>query len=130
MGAIVPFLSTILGWLLQGPLDRIFKTIDNSVDNETKREDIKTRAVESYMAAQVSILTGRGWWFPLLFLVPAGLWFASVCIYSVLWCKGCAFPQSWSIAALPSPLNEWMGAIVGSLFIGKAGGDLIARLRR
>jgi hypothetical protein len=130
MGAIVPFLSTILGWLLQGPLDRIFKTIDNSVDNTTKREDIKTRAVESYMAAQVSILTGRGWWFPLLFLVPAGLWFASVCIYSVLWCKGCAFPQSWSIAALPSPLNEWMGAIVGSLFIGKAGGDLIARLRK
>lgn len=122
--------GTILTWLLSGPLDRIFKTIDNSIDNETKREDIKTRAVESYMAAQVSVLTGRGWWFPLLFLVPAGLWFSSVCIYSILWCKGCIWPQAWSVAALPSPLDQWMGAIVGSLFIGKAGEALIGRLRK
>lgn len=122
--------GTILTWLLSGPLDRVFKTIDNSIDNETKREDIKTRAVESYMAAQVSVLTGRGWWFPLLFLVPAGLWFASVCIYSVLWCKGCIWPQPWSVAALPPPLDQWMGAIVGSLFIGKAGEALIGRLRK
>ena len=122
--------GAFLSWMLSGPLDRIFKTIDNSVNNETTREQIKTDAVKSYLSAQVSILTGRGWWFPLLFLVPAGLWFAAVCIYSVLWCKGCAFPQTWSIAALPSPLNEWMGAIVGSLFIGKAGGDLLARLKR
>lgn len=120
----------ILSWFLSGPLDRIFKTIDNAVDNETKREDIKTRAVESYMTAQVAILTGRGWWFPLLFLVPAGLWFGGVCIYSLLFCSKCILPQSWTIAALPPPLDQWMGAIVGSLFIGKAGGELIARLRR
>jgi len=123
-------LMSILGWLASGPLDRIFKTIDTSIDNETKREDIKTRAVESYLSAQVAIMTGRGWWFPLLFLVPAGLWFASVCLYSVLFCRGCIFPQTWTVAALPPPLDQWMGAIVGSLFIGKAGGDLIARLRK
>ncbi|WP_375790864.1 hypothetical protein ACE102_33655 [Bradyrhizobium sp. vgs-9] len=122
--------TTILNWLLAGPLDRIFKTIDNAVDNETKREDIKTRAVESYMTAQVAILTGRGWWFPLFFLIPAGLWFGSVCIYSILFCAKCAFPQTWTVAALPPPLDQWMGAIVGSLFIGKAGGELIARLKR
>lgn len=124
------FLMSILGWFASGPLDRIFKTIDTSIDNETKREDIKTRAVESYMAAQVSILTGRGWWFPLLFLIPAGFWFASVCVYSVLWCHGCIFPQTFTIAALPPPLDQWMAAIVGSLFIGKAGESLIARLRK
>lgn len=122
--------GTILNWFLAGPLDRIFKTVDNAVDNETTRENIKTRAVESYMTAQVAILTGRGWWFPLLFLIPAGLWFGSVCIYSILFCAKCAFPQSWSVAALPPPLDQWMGAIVGSLFIGKVGGDLVARLRR
>lgn len=124
------FIGTIFSWLLSGPLDRIFKTIDNSVDNETKREEIKTRAVESYMAAQVQVLTGRGWWFPLLFLIPAGFWFASVCVYSVLWCKGCIFPQTFTIAALPPPLDQWMAAIVGSLFIGKAGESLIGRLRK
>lgn len=124
------FLTPILSWLTSGPLDRIFKTIDTSIDNETKREEVKTRAVENYMSAQVSILTGRGWWFPLLFLVPAGLWFASVCLYSILFCKDCILPQAWTVAALPPPLDQWMGAIVGSLFIGKAGGDLIAMLRK
>lgn len=122
--------GAILAWLTSGPLDRIFGTIDKSIDNETKREEIKTRAVESYMAAQVSVLTGRGWWFPLLFLIPAGFWFASVCVYSVLWCHGCIFPQPFTIAALPPPLDQWMAAIVGSLFIGKAGESLIARLRK
>lgn len=123
-------LATILGWLTSGPLDRIFKTIDTSIDNETERERVKADLAKSYLSAQVSVLTGRGWWFPLLFLVPAGLWFASVCIYSVLWCRGCVWPQDWSIAALPPPLNDWMGAIVGSLFIGKAGEQIISRLKK
>jgi hypothetical protein len=115
---------------LSGPLDRILSTVDNRVDNITERERIKAQTVESYVNAQAQVLTGRGWWFPLLFLVPAGLWFSAVCIYSVLWCRGCAYPQDWTIAALPSPLNEWMGAIVGSLFIGKAGETILKGLRR
>lgn len=123
-------LSTILGWLTSGPLDRIFKTIDTSIDNETERQRIKTEAVQSYLSAQVSVLTGRGWWFPLFFLIPAGFWFASVCVYSVLWCRNCAFPQTWTIAALPPPLDSWMGAIVGSLFVAKIGETLIARLKQ
>lgn len=121
--------ATILGWFLNGPLDRIFKTIDNSVNNETTREQIKADLAKSYLASQVAILTGRGWWFPLFFLAPAGLWFSSVCIYSMLFCKLCAFPQTWTIAALPSPLDQWMAAIVGSLFIGKAGEQIISRLK-
>ncbi|UQD85545.1 hypothetical protein [Bradyrhizobium phage ppBeUSDA76-2] len=121
---------SILSWLASGPLDRIFKTIDNSVDNQTTREQIKADLAKSYLSSQVAILTGRGWWFPLLFMVPAGLWFAAVCVYSVLWCKGCAYPQTWTIAALPPPLDQWMGAIIGSLFIGKAGGEIISQLKR
>ncbi|GEC56767.1 hypothetical protein ABIF38_005279 [Bradyrhizobium japonicum] len=124
------FIMSILSWLASGPLDRIFKTIDNSVDNQTTREQIKADLAKSYLSSQVAILTGRGWWFPLLFMVPAGLWFAAVCVYSVLWCKGCAYPQTWTIAALPPPLDQWMGAIIGSLFIGKAGGEIISQLKR
>jgi hypothetical protein len=122
--------SAILTWLLSGPLDRMFKSVDNAFDNQTAREQIKADIAKSYLTAQASILTGRGWWFPLFFLAPAGLWFGSVCIYSILFCKACAFPQTWTIAALPPPLDQWMGAIVGSLFIGKAGGEIIARLRK
>lgn len=123
-------LATILGWLTSGPLDRIFKTVDHSIDNETERQRVKADLAKSYLSAQVQILTGRGWWFPLLFLVPAGLWFGSVCVYSVLFCQRCVFPQSWSIAALPPPLDEWMGIIVGSLFVGKVGQSLLGALRK
>lgn len=113
----------------RGPLDRILSTIDNKVDEETERLRIKAETVEAYVSAQAEVLTGRGWWFPILFLAPAGFWFASVCLYSVFWCRGCAYPQEWTIAALPPPLSDWMGAIVGSLFIGKAGEQILAKFR-
>lgn len=122
--------KTLLGWLTGGVLDRILTTVDNTVDNQTERERIKTEAVTAYVSAHVAIANSRQWWFPILFLAPAGLWFTSVCIYSILWCRGCVYPQDWSIAALPPPLDEWMGWIVGSLFIGKAGESLIGRLRK
>lgn len=122
--------TAVLSWLASGPLDRIFKTIDTSIDNETERQRVKADLAKSYLAAQVSVLTGRGWWFPLFFLIPAGLHFGAVCIYSMLWCKGCAYPQPWTIAALPSPLDQWEGAIVGSLFVGKAGAWIIGGLRK
>ncbi|MCO5129832.1 MAG: hypothetical protein M9932_04615 [Xanthobacteraceae bacterium] len=124
------FLAAILGWLTSGPLDQLFKTIDTSIDNETERERIKADLAKSYLSAQASVLTGRGWWFPLFFLIPTALHYGAVCIYSILWCAGCRFPQAWTIAALPSPLDQWEGAIVGSLFIGAAGERIIGRLRK
>jgi hypothetical protein len=127
---MLTLLRLFFGWLTGGALDRILDTVDTKVNNETERERIKGEVVTEYLKAQATVLTGRGWWFPLLFLVPAGFWFGAVCVYSVLWCRSCAYPQDWTIAALPPPLNEWMGEIVASLFIGKAGGELIARLRK
>lgn len=117
-------------WLSAGPLDRILSSIDHKIDNETERERIRSEVVQSYMAEQVKWLSGRAWWFPLFFIAPAGFWFASVCVYSVLWCKGCAFPQDWTIAALPDPLNDWMGAIIASLFVGWGGKFALGMLRK
>lgn len=123
-------LGLILNWLSAGPLDRIMTSIDNHTNNDTERERIKTEAVSQYVQAQVQIANSRQWWFPLFFVAPAGLWFSAVCIYSVLWCKGCAYPQTWSIAALPPPLDQWMGWIITSLFVGKVGDALISRLKK
>ncbi len=120
----------LLQLLLGGPLERILQTVEHSVDNETERDRIKTEAVKTYVDAQTRILTGRGWWFPLFFIVPLGLWFASVCIYSILFCQRCAFPQEWTVAALPAPLDEWAGVIIGSLFLARYGEQLVARLKR
>jgi len=123
-------IRTLLGWLTGGVLDRVLTTVEHRVDNVTERERIKTEAVQTYVKAHVDIANSRQWFFPLFFLIPAGFWFAAVCVYSVLWCMACAWPQTWTIAALPAPLNEWMGWIVTSLFIGKAGEALIGRLRK
>lgn len=123
-------LGAILSWLTAGPLDRILTSIDKHTDATTDREKIRSEAVSQYVQAQVQIANSRQWWFPILFLVPAGFWFAAVCLYSVFWCKGCAYPQTWSIAALPPPLDQWEGYIITSLFIGKAGEALISRLRK
>lgn len=122
--------ATILKWLTSGPLDRILATVDRKMDNETERERVKAKAVETYIDAQTKVMTGRGWWFPLFFIAPLGIWFASVCVYSILFCAGCAYAQDWSIAALPAPLNEWAGVIIGSLFLAKTGESLIARMKK
>lgn len=120
----------VLNWLTAGPLDRILTSIDKHGDAITDREKIKTDAVSQYVQAQAQIANSRQWFFPLFFVIPAGMWFGSVCLYSVLFCRLCAFPQTWSIAALPPPLDTWMGWIVTSLFVGRAGSELIGRLRK
>lgn len=127
---MLAFIKLAFGWLTGGTLDRILATVDHKVDNATERERIKSEVTAEYLKAQVAVLTGRGWWFPLFFIVPLGLWFASVCLYSVLFCADCAFPQAWTIAALPSPLDEWGGAIVASLFIGKIGEKIVDRWKK
>jgi hypothetical protein len=123
-------LRLLFGWLTGGTLDRILKTVDTKISNDTTREAVKADLVADYMRAQVSILTGRGWWFPLFFIAPLGVWFSAVCLYSVLFCRACAFPQEWTIAALPSPLDEWAGIIIGSLFLAKTGEAIVSRLRK
>jgi len=129
--------QTILSWFFgSNPLGTIFQTIDNAVNNETTREQVKADVTKAYLTAQVSVLAGRGWWFPLFFIVPSGLWFASVCVYSILFCKECVLPYAglsykWTVAALPAPLDGWVGgAIIGSLFVGKVGEQIIARLKK
>lgn len=121
---------TLFKWLTSRPLDRILTTVDRKMDNETERERVKAKAVETYIDAQARVLTGRGWWFPLFFVAPLGVWFASVCVYSILFCARCAYPQDWSVAALPTPLDEWAGIIIGSLFLAKSGEALIARFKK
>ena len=127
---MLAILGTLFSWLSSGPLDRILTSIDKHGSDLTDREKIKTDAVTAYVQAQVQVANSRQWWFPLFFIIPAGLWFAAVCLYSILFCRLCAFPQTWSIAALPAPLDQWMGWIVTSLFVGKVGDALISRLKR
>ena len=115
---------------LSGPLDRILDTVDAKIDNETAREEIRNKTVSAYVEQLARVQTSKWGWAPLLFYIPVGVWFGSVCLYSVLFCRLCIFPQEWSIAALPPSLDPWIGAIIGSLFIGKAGETILRGLRK
>lgn len=123
IGLLGKIAGSVLGWLTGGTLDRVLKSVDHRIDNETERDRIKASIIETQLQAQASLLTGRTWWFQLFFVVPLGIWFTLVIADSIfLWER--------DIAALPPPLDQWAGWIVSSLFLVDGGKALIGRFRR
>ncbi len=108
----------IVSWLIDKWSDHKIK----AADNQLEREKIEAQTEQNKDKWKAVILTSTGaWWFQLFFIVPLALWFASVVLYSIFWCNDCAWPQPWSIAALPPPLNDWAGVIIGFLFLANMG---------
>lgn len=110
------FLKWVFGLFTSGAIDRILNSIDKATDSATERDKARIAALETFARAQVDMTNGPGRWLLALFIVPLGVWFASVIVYSILFCRGCAYPQDWTIAALPAPLDEWAGWIIMSMF--------------
>lgn len=130
---MIPGLGLIVGaakWVFGKSIDGVLTTIRNGQNTEAEKKRIESEVLRTYANAQVQLLTGRGWWFPLFFIVPVGTWFGAICVYSLMFCAGCAFPQDWTIAALPPPLDEWAGWIVSSLFVTGGGQVLLEKYRR
>jgi len=119
-------LRAIFAWLSSGPLDRILSTVDKRIEAKTDQEAIKGEIIKTHYATRADWMRAGGFWLMLIFALPLAVWFGAVIIYSVLWCAGCAFPQAWTIAALPPPLDDWAGGIIISIF-GVVG---VSRLRR
>jgi hypothetical protein len=109
---IKAFLSLFTG----GLLDRILDTVDKRVQAESDRDRIKGEIIQEHLRTRPDFMRAGGFWLMLLFAVPLALWFAAVIVYSVFWCQGCAYPQTWTVAALPSPLDQWAGGIIVSIF--------------
>lgn len=109
LSLIVTLLTSGLG------LWKDYKLKKATSDNE--RERIKAEHEENVLAIKANLLSKGGWWFQLFFIVPIALWFSAVVIYSIFWCKDCMYPQPWTIARLPDPLNEWVGVVIAYLFL-------------
>lgn len=120
------FLSWLGKLLTGGALDRVLDTVDKRIEGETNRDKIKADLLAEHMHTRGDFMRAGGFVLMLLFAVPLALWFGAVVIYSILWCAGCAYPQNWSIAALPTPLDDWAGAIIVSIF-GVVGLDRFRR---
>ena len=119
-------IAKLVSILTGGLLDRVLATIDRKIAAETDREALKAEIIREHYRTRADWMGAGGLWLTVLFAAPLAFWWASVIVYSVLWCAGCAYPQDWTIAALPPPLDEWAGLIVVSIF-GVVGVD---RLRR
>lgn len=94
----------ILKWVgslfVGGSLDRILDTIDNKVDDATKREEIKADVTKKWIDAQAALLVGRTWWFQLLFVIPAGVYWSALLFVT-------AFPMfGWTVLRLPGFAEE------------------------
>lgn len=107
-------------WLINlvggGLLDRVLDSVDRSMDAQTDKERLKADIIRTHYETRPGFMKAGGFVLMLLFAVPLAMWFSAVLIYSVFWCQGCAYPQPWSIAALPPPLNDWAGGIVLAIF--------------
>lgn len=119
-------IRAVLGWLSGGVLDRVFQTVDKQIEAQTDRETLKAEIIKEHMRTRADYMRAGGLWLMMLFAVPLAFWWGAVLVYSVLWCRACAYPQTWSIAALPAPLDQWAGLIVLSIF-GVLGIDRLKR---
>lgn len=109
-------IRTILGWLTGGVLDRVLRTVDKRIESQTDRERIKADLIIESYRQRADWMRAGGFWLMLLFAAPLAFWWAAVLVYSVFWCAGCAYPQPWSIGALPPLFNEWAGLVIVSIF--------------
>ncbi len=108
----------IVKWLIEKLSDYKLKQSDTALE----REKIQSETEASKDKWKAVILTSTGaWMFQLFFIVPLSLWFFSVVLYSIFLCQNCVFPQTWTIAALPSPLNDWAAIIIAFLFLANTG---------
>lgn len=104
--------TRILSWLTGGFLDRALSSVDKYIQSTTDKERIKGDVVQAYYASKPSWMAAGGFWLMLMVAIPAAAHFAAVTLYSMFWCARCAYPQEWTIAALPPPMDEWQGWII------------------
>lgn len=112
-------LTFLANFFTGGVLDRVLDTVDKKFENEANRDAIKGDVIKAHMASRGDWMRAGGFWLLVLWSLPWLFWAAAVIVYSVFWCQGCAYPQEWTIAALPAPLDEWgqwiMLASIGGL---------------
>lgn len=117
--------SKILSWLAGGVLNRVLKSIDNSIDNETERNKIRAHAVERFIEVEAETRQAKMqspifWYVWAGFAAPLGLWFGAICLDSV-------FLFSGNIADLPASVKPYANQIFGAIFgSGAAVGSLQA----
>ena len=122
------FITTFLNWLSAGTLDRVLKSLENRVNNETERQRIGALRDQHMATVQATIITTamqyKVFWIP---------WSAATCSMSLWFSLGMlntAFPGYFPVVAtIPPGLEPWAKGAWDSLFFsgaGVAGASMIA----
>ncbi|MEO1637784.1 MAG: hypothetical protein AAFU41_00885 [Pseudomonadota bacterium] len=110
-------------------LDRAFDTVEKRIEAKTDRDRIKGEILQEHLRTRPDFMRAGGFWMMLPFVLFEAFHFGAVRIYSVFWCADCVSPQSWTIAALPAPHDQYSWIIIAALF-GVVGIDRIKGRRR
>ncbi len=119
-------IGAVLRWLTGGALDRALGTVDRYIESQTDREKIKGDLLKAHLTTRADWLRAGGFWLLAAFAAPVWLHFGAVVAYSIFWCRSCAFPQDWTIAALPGAMQQWEGWIL----LASIGGLSLLGMRR
>lgn len=122
MSLLVSFTAHLLNMFGGGLAGRVLAYLERQGDRQTERDRLRTQItietiraeVEARRAARDVVLAEQGWWVTAL-IRPAFAW--PIVIWSGAIVADSLFHFSWSVSALPSPLDDWAGWIVGAYFL-------------
>ncbi|AJY48303.1 hypothetical protein TM49_17250 [Martelella endophytica] len=139
MAALVTWLAKLgAGGIVDRAIDLVEKRAALENDSEKVRAELTAEYLKQVVAETREMATLNTeklsvpwfWLFASLFLVPLAIWWAAICLYNMLWCPDCIYAQSWTIAAFPSPLDDWAGSMIQWVFyIGSGVAGLRAILK-
>lgn len=116
----------LLKFLAAGPLDRALDSVDRRVAASTERNKLRADVLQTHLRTRGDYMRAGGFWLMVMFAAPLALWHGLVVYDSALGCADCLWANDWTVAALPSPLDDWAGGIIVSIF-GVVGLDRIGR---
>ena len=119
-------MTWLLNLLSGGLLGRVLDTVDRKITSDTDKEKIKGDILIQYYKTRADYMNAGGFWLMMIFALPLGLWHGMVVYDSAFGCIDCIWPNTWTVAALPAPLDDWAGGIIVSIF-GVVG---VTKLRR
>lgn len=115
---IFAFIAKIgLGGVVDRTLDYMERKAQSQTDKELVRSKVQIEAIKAAVN-ETKIMADLNkskidhqvfWWFLALFVAPLGVWWTAVIADSL-------FHFEWDVAALPSPLDDWAGDMIGWLF--------------
>lgn len=119
---------SIIFKLAEFGIEKWFGYKSQKSNDKLELRKIEAAKEKALIDARKYVLGQGAWRFQKMFLVILALYWASVVLYSMLWCDNCIIPYAgldyeWTIAALPAPFNQWAAGMMAFLFLMDRGPD-------